>query len=104
MYATECISFHGIYINWPLNDTWTDFAKTGEEKAPSYYQLDLKFNYGMRLYGTAIIDLFLDVYNVTNNQAAIDFLFAHNDDRWDYKEVTKILLPMRFYAGARIRF
>jgi len=108
MFFTESYNFmplrYGIYLNWPLNDSWTDFAKTGEEKTPGYYQLDLKFNYALRLYGSALLDLFLDIYNVTNNQAAIDIAYSRNDPQWDYKETTEILLPMRFYVGARIRF
>ncbi|MFQ6108124.1 MAG: TonB-dependent receptor domain-containing protein [Candidatus Aminicenantales bacterium] len=108
MYFTESYDFlpgrYSIYLNWPLNETWTDFAKTGEEKTPSYYQIDLKFNYGLRLYDTATLELFLDIYNITNNQAAIDVQYARNDKAWDYKETTEILLPMRFYVGARIRF
>ncbi len=108
MYYTESYNFmplrYGIYLNWPKNDTWTDFVKTGQEKTPAYYQLDLKFNYYLKLFGAATLDLFLDVYNVTNNQAAIDVAYARNDPTWLYQEVSEILLPMRFYAGARIRF
>jgi len=94
----------GLYFNWPLNDEFTEFAQTGQEKAPAYYQLDLKFNYGIRIADAATLDLFLDIYNVTNNQADIDIMYARNDPRWDFQEITEILLPMRFYVGTRIRF
>lgn len=108
MYFTESYNFmplrYGIYLNWPKNDDWTDFVKTGQEKTPGYYQLDLKFNYYLKLFGAATLDLFLDVYNVTNNQAAIEIAYSRNDPQWLYKEVSEILLPMRFYTGARIRF
>lgn len=108
MYFTESYNFlplrYGIYLNWPLNASWTDFAKTGQEKTPGYYQVDLKFNYGFRLTGSAALDLFLDIYNVTNNQSAIDIAYARNDPEWLYKETTEILLPIRLYVGARIRF
>lgn len=108
MRFTESYNFlplrYGIYLNWPLNDDWTDFVKTGQEKTPAYYQLDLKFNYYLKLYDTATLDLFLDIYNVTNNQATIEIAYAQNDPVWLYKEPTEILLPMRFYLGARIRF
>jgi hypothetical protein len=105
---TEAYDFmpgtYSIYHNWPLNDAWTDFVKTGQEKAPSYYQLDLKFNYSLKLVGRSALQLFLDIYNVTNNQVAIDVQYARNDQEWNYQETTEILLPMRFYAGAKIRF
>jgi hypothetical protein len=95
---------YSIYLNWPLNDGWTDFVQTGQEIAPGYYQLDLKFNYTFRLMQTASLQLFCDIYNVTNNQAEIDIQYARNDKQWDYKQAVEILMPMRFYVGARIRF
>ncbi len=94
----------GYFINWPLNEEWTSFAKTGQERTPSYYQLDLKFNYALKLMGPTLIEFFVDVYNITNNQAAIDIAYGRNDPKWNYKETTEILLPMRFYLGARVRF
>ncbi len=105
---TEAYDFlpgsYNIFHNWPLNDDWTDFTKTGQETAPSYYQLDLKFNYALKLAGRSQLQLFLDVYNVTNNQAAIDVAYCRNDPGWDYKDATELLLPMRIFVGARIRF
>lgn len=95
---------YNIYLNWPLNDAWTDFIKTGQEKTPSYYQLDLKFNYNLKVTGNAALQLFFDIYNVTNNQSTIEIAYGRNDGTWNYKEATEILLPTRFYVGARIRF
>jgi hypothetical protein len=95
---------YSIYLNWPLNEEWTNFSQTGQEKAPAYYQIDLKLNYTLRLYGMASLQLFCDVYNITNNQAGIDVQYAHNDKQWGYKEVLELLMPMRIYLGARIRF
>jgi hypothetical protein len=107
MIFTESYDFfpgrYSIYYNWPLENE-VGMVQTGQEKTPGYYQIDLKFNYGIRLSDRAILDFFLDIYNVTNNQAAIDLQYAHNDQAWSYNEITELLLPMRFYAGARIRF
>ena len=92
-----------IYLNYTEN--WTDdFAKTGQEKTPSYFQLDLKFNYTLKLSERIGLDLFLDIYNVTNSQTGFDVQYGRNDPDWDYQEITELLLPMRFYLGARIRF
>ncbi|UCC41339.1 MAG: TonB-dependent receptor [Candidatus Aminicenantes bacterium] len=106
MKYTESFDFYpdryDIYYNWPLDDG--TYVKTGQEKTQSYYQVDLKFNYAIRLYDTAVVDLFLDVYNLTNNQAGIDLQYAHNEPKWGYQEITEILMPMRLYVGARIRF
>jgi outer membrane receptor protein involved in Fe transport len=108
MVYTESYDFlpgrYSIYFNWPLNDEWTDFIQTGQERGPSYYQLDLKLNYTLRLMQTASVQFFCDIYNVTNQQQAIDVQYARNDQRWDYQDVVEILMPMRFYIGARIRF
>jgi hypothetical protein len=106
MIYTESFDYlhYECYMNWPLNNEWTDFVQLGQEKTPAYYQLDLKINYGLRLMDAATLHLFLDIYNITNNQAAFDVQYARNDPAWDYQETTEILLPMRFYVGARIRF
>lgn len=108
MVYTESYDFlpgrYSIYYNWPLNAANTDFVQTGQQRTPSYYQIDLKLNYYLKLYQSVMLDLFLDVYNITNNQAGIDVQYARNDSTWDYKEITELLLPTRFYIGARIRF
>jgi len=106
MVYTESYNFYpgqyDIYYNWPLSEY--SYVKTGQERTPSYYQLDLKFNYNLRLVEAASLQLFLDIYNVTNNQGAFDVDYARNDAKFLYQEVSEILLPMRFYVGARIRF
>ena len=93
---------YDIYYNWPLGNN--QYAKTGQLQTQNYYQLDLKFNYGIRVYDTAVVDLFLDVYNITNSQSDIDLMYARNDPKFLYQEITEILMPMRLYLGARIRF
>jgi hypothetical protein len=93
---------YNIYYNWPLGND--QYVKTGQQTTPSYYQIDLKFNYLLKLAQKVNIDIFLDVYNLTNNQAAFDVQYGHNDPAWQYQEVTEILLPLRVYLGARIRF
>ncbi|MBN1224380.1 MAG: TonB-dependent receptor [Candidatus Aminicenantes bacterium] len=108
MVFTESYDFlpgrYSIYYNWPLNDEETNFVQTGQEKTPNYYQIDLKFNYTLRLAGRTSVQLFCDIYNLTNQQQAIDVQYARNDQQWDYKDIVEILMPMRFYVGARIRF
>jgi hypothetical protein len=93
---------YNIYYNW--DEGKNQFVKTGQEQTPSYYQVDLKFNYRLKLSERLFLDLFLDIYNVTNNQAPFDVQYGHNDPMWNYKETTEILLPMRFYLGVRLRF
>jgi len=106
MKYTESFNFlpdaYDIYYNWPLGGN--EYAKTGQLQTQNYYQIDLKFNYGIKLQDIAVLDLFLDVYNITNNQAPIDLQYCHNTPKWDYQEITEILMPLRLYVGARIRF
>jgi len=96
---------YSIYYNWPTGtDENPNYAQTGQERTPSYYQLDLKLNYGIRLMEAATLQIFCDIYNLTGAQQTIDIQYARNDKDWDYKEAVEILMPMRFYVGARIRF
>jgi len=93
---------YDIYYNWYLGNN--QYVKTGQEMTPSYYQVDLKFNYRFKLAERTFIDFFLDIYNITGNQAPFDVQYGRNSPVWDYQEVTEILLPTRFYLGARLRF
>jgi hypothetical protein len=95
---------YNIYYNWQNSSNPRDYAKTGQEQTPSYFQIDLKFNYRLKLTERVFLDLFLDIYNITGNQAPFDVQYARNEPAWQYQEVTEILLPTRFYLGARIRF
>jgi hypothetical protein len=95
---------YNIYYNWQNSSNPRDYTKTGQETTPSYYQIDLKFNYRLKLTERVFLDLFLDIYNVTGNQAPFDVQYGRNEPAWQYQEVTEILLPTRFYLGARIRF
>ena len=108
MIFTESYDFlpgrYSIYYNWPKNEAETQFVQTGQERAPNYYQIDLKFNYTLQLAGRTSVQLFCDIYNLTNQQQAIDVQYARNDQTWDYKDVVEILMPMRFYVGFRFRF
>jgi TonB dependent receptor-like, beta-barrel/Carboxypeptidase regulatory-like domain len=93
---------YDIYYNWQNDDS--SYADTGQMQTPAYYQLDLKFNYRINLSERIGLDLFLDVYNITNNQAPFDVQYGRNDPTWAFRETTEILLPMRVYLGARLRF
>ena len=108
MVYTESYDFipgrYSIYYNWPLNDEETEMAKTGAEQTPGYYQIDLKLNYTLRFLKTASVQFFCDIYNLTNSQQTLDLQYARNDPQWDYQDVVELLMPMRFYVGARIRF
>jgi hypothetical protein len=106
MKFTESYNFYpgryDIFYNWPLEGG--GYVQTGQQQTPGYYQIDLKFNYAFQLGGRAVLDLFLDIYNLTNNQAGLEIGYARNDPIWDWQEVSEILMPQRIFVGARIRF
>jgi len=95
---------YNIYYNWPLNAEGTNFAITGANQTPSYYQIDLKFNYSLKVKERSNVQFFLDIYNLTNNQAKIDIQYAHDEGTFQYKDTTELLLPLRIFVGARFQF
>jgi hypothetical protein len=91
------------YLNWPLNDQWTELAKSGQERGPSWFNADLKLSYPLRWRGTSL-ELFLDVYNLTDNQAGWFVEPSRNNTQWAFGEVNRVLNPRRMYLGARFKF
>ncbi len=91
------------YLNWPLNPQWTELAKTGQERGPSWYNIDFKLSYPIRYRGTSL-ELFLDIYNLTDNQAGWFVEPSRNNAQWAFGEVNQVLSPRRMYLGARFKF
>jgi Carboxypeptidase regulatory-like domain len=94
---------YDIYL--PIHKDDGTFAQRGTETHPSYYTVDAKLRYllPVRRFN---VDLFLDVYNVTNNQEAIFVTQAHNDPdpRFTYQSDRVLLSPRRYQTGVRLRF
>ncbi|HYC91933.1 MAG TPA: TonB-dependent receptor [Thermoanaerobaculia bacterium] len=94
---------YDIYL--PLHREDGTFAERGVETHPSYYTVDAKLRYLMPVRRFNV-DLFLDIYNLTNNQDAIFVTQAHNDpdSRFTYQSDRVLLSPRRYQAGVRLRF
>ena len=90
--------------NWPLNSQWTDCVKTGLQQGPSWYQADLKFAYRFAIKNNMRAEVFLDVYNLTNNQQGINVEWTRMSTQYAYQQVNRVLNPRRLYLGARFRF
>ena len=94
---------YDIYLPLALDNG--SFAERGTETHPSYATVDAKLRYlvPVRRFN---VDLFLDIYNVTNNQDAIFVTQAHNDpdSRFTYQSDRVLLSPRRYQAGVRLRF
>lgn len=107
-YFTEGDRNFGIVIPHDLtpNDhTDYSYTKLGAEQHPSWYTLDAKFRYQLGFGRGLGVDLFLDVYNVLDNQDAVYYEIVHNDaDFTTFGETRAVLDPRRFQVGARLTF
>ena len=104
-YTESEIFLPGTYDIYLPQPTATSFAKRGTETHPSYYNVDAKLRYLVPVR-RANVDLFLDIYNLTNNQDAIYVTQAHNDPdtNFTYQSDRVLLSPRRYQAGVRLRF
>lgn len=106
-YFTEARRAYGIHMNrdlTPENRNDFNYARTGAEQHPSYTLFDAKLRYQMPL-GPLGLDLFLDVYNVLDNQDPLYREIAINDPEFTtYGETRTVLEPRRYQIGARITF
>jgi hypothetical protein len=95
---------YNIYLPNPTADG-SSFAKRGTETHPSYYNVDAKLRYLLPVRNFNI-DLFLDIYNLTNNQDAIFVTQAVDepDSNFPYQSDRTLLAPRRYQAGVRLRF
>lgn len=106
-YYTRSERYYGIAIPADLTPGVSDdlnFAQMGGEQHPSWYTLDLKFRYQLGLLRGTGLDLFVDVYNVLNNQDALYEEIILNDRDFAFGETRAVLDPRRFQVGARFTF
>ena len=54
------------------------------ERNPDWYQFDLKFNYRLGFTDRIAAQFFLDVYNITNNQAFYQVEKGDNNQEFAY--------------------
>jgi len=70
----------------------------GTEQAPSYYELDLRLKYTTNIMSDRELEVFVDVFNVLDNQAVTEVMpFIEGDGIYDVGEgtclgITKIIL------------
>lgn len=103
---------YNIYTNRPVpNDLGVvdrlHFAQTGALANPSYYQIDIKVSYKLKLGSRMNAQIFLDVYNLTDNQDVIELIGGTGDQLFpwepgDPRDGTRQLSPRRAFLGARL--
>lgn len=100
---------YGIHTNvdtTPANgpEDFENHGKTGNAQHPSYYLFDAKLRYLLK-FGRVGADLFLDIYNLLNNQDTLYETQAVNDPEFPVQGEPKTLLqPRRYQVGVRLNF
>ncbi len=95
---TEAYEFGGTVQRWLAPDS------VGSLTNPSYGTVDLRVQYN-RALGPTTAELFVDVFNVANNQGAIreqDLVAGQGSIR--FGDPLQWLTPRRAFVGARLRF
>ena len=91
------------YTFWGVTDTYLA-SKPGTETTPSYYTFDMRFKYEYDL-PIGGVELFLDVFNILNNQAATDEMkLLSGSGQYSYQEANNWVSPRRAYLGVRYSF
>lgn len=97
--VTSAYVFEGVRARWLSEGP-------GTQVAPSYYTLDMRFKYVADVPGLpGEVELFLDIFNVLNNQTAtgVQKLIA-GDGIYKYQEANAWVAPQRAYLGVRYSF
>ena len=94
----EAYEVGGLSRNWIEN-------QFGTEQAPSYYELDLRLKYITNIMSDRELEVFVDVFNVLDNQAVIEVMpFVDGDGVYNFGEGNDWVSPRSFYLGARLSF
>jgi hypothetical protein len=94
----EAYEVGGLSRNWIEN-------QFGTEQAPSYYELDLRLKYTTNIMSDRELEVFVDVFNVLDNQAVIEVMpFTAGDGTYNFGEGNDWVSPRSFYLGARLSF
>jgi hypothetical protein len=87
-----------------LSRPWIE-NQFGTEQAPSYYELDLRLKYTTNIMSDRELEVFVDVFNVLDNQAVIEVMpFVDGDGIYNFGEGNDWVAPRSFYLGARLSF
>ena len=94
----EAYEVGGLSRNWIEN-------QFGTEQAPSYYELDFRLKYTTNIMSDRELEVFVDVFNVLDNQAVIEVMpFVDGDGVYNFGEGNDWVSPRSFYLGARLSF
>lgn len=87
-----------------VTDSWVSAGAIGGETGPAYYTFDVRAKYTYDL-PVGELELFLDVFNILDNQAAIaEQDLVAGDGVYAFGEANDWVSPRRMYIGARYSF
>jgi hypothetical protein len=93
---------------WPggsFEDTWLASDALGFIGGKSYGVLDIRGSYLWQTGGAVEVDLFLDVFNVLDDQQVIRVQdLVEGGEGFEYLEGINFVQPRRYFVGARLRF
>jgi outer membrane receptor for monomeric catechols len=90
------------YGGWTTE--WVKESSVGSHVMPSYGTLDMRVKYKLDI-GDYNAELFLDIFNVLDDQAPIRVQdLAAGDGTFNFGEAMNWVEPRRFYLGARVSF
>jgi hypothetical protein len=94
--------YAGYYYNGVCDSYLTQ--QSGSASTPSYYTFDMRFAYEYDL-PIGAVELFLDVFNILNNQAANNEMkLLSGSGQYDFGEANGWVAPRRAYLGVRYSF
>lgn len=95
----QAFNFNGTTYNW------TEAGAVGAVKTDSYGTLDLRASYGWQITEDLDLDLFADVFNVTDDQAVtLVESVAAGRAGVAFGDGKQFVEPRRFFLGARLRY
>jgi hypothetical protein len=97
--AAEAFEFAGITTRWIAPNT------VGVLQNPSYGTVDLRLQYNHALVGRTVGELFVDLFNIGNNQGALreqDLVAGQGGNAFGSE--IQWLTPRRAFFGVRVRF
>jgi hypothetical protein len=97
--AAEAFEFAGMRMRWVAPNAVGGFEN------PSYGTVDLRVQYNKRMFGRTVGEVFLDVFNIANNQSAIRTQeLVAGQGTSVFGAETQWITPRRAFLGVRARF
>lgn len=93
------------YLEGGVTDTWITKGSVGSQTGPSYFTLDARLKYMLKLDGGHKVELFLDAFNILDKQSATSHMpLVAGSGAYKFGEANAWVEPRRFYLGGRYSF